>query len=136
MSPLVNICLKSYANLWVEARQSEPSPSHVLWPLGILYLKWPHKITIVGSGNLLNGRSLLCYHLAKFGAHNYCNSRDMFLVTITIGKPQGKLPPCRVLGHRQCSSADIVLVCHMILQDHEIKGTCDFLGRSTFCQVW
>ena len=24
----------------------------------------------------------------------------------------------------------MVLVCHMIWQDHETKGSCDFIGRS------
>ena len=30
-----------------------------------------------------------------------------------------------------CGSGDVVtLVCHLILQDHMIKGSCDFIGRS------
>ena len=39
--------------------------------------------------------------------------------------------PAKFGGHRQCSSGDIiVLVFHVISQDHAIKGSCDFMGRS------
>ena len=34
-------------------------------------------------------------------------------------------------GHRNCDSEDImVLVCHVILQDLVIKGSCDFIDRN------
>ena len=33
-------------------------------------------------------------------------------------------------GYRHCSSEDVILVCHVISQDHVIKGSCDFAGRS------
>ena len=46
-------------------------------------------------------------------------------------------------GHRHCSSEDIkVLVCQVISQDHLIKGSFDFMGKShsqvklPSCQVW
>ena len=39
--------------------------------------------------------------------------------------------PTRFCGHRHCGSDNImVLACHVILQDHVIKGSCDFIGRS------
>ena len=41
------------------------------------------------------------YHLAKFGDHRHCGSEDI-----------------------------MILVCHMILQDHVIKGSRDFKGMS------
>ena len=48
-------------------------------------------------------------------------------MTLWIGAPQGKLQTY----HRYCGSGDImVLVCHMILQDHVIKGSRHFMGRS------
>ena len=32
-------------------------------------------------------------------------------------------------GHRHCSSEDImVLICHVILQEHVIKASCNFMG--------
>ena len=40
--------------------------------------------------------------------------------------------PVKFTGYRHCGSRDlIVLVCHVILQDHVIKGLRDFMGRST-----
>ena len=34
-------------------------------------------------------------------------------------------------GHRHCGTGDILnLVCHVILQDQEIKGSCNFMGSS------
>ena len=34
-------------------------------------------------------------------------------------------------GHSHCSSEDImILVCHVILLDHVIKGSCDFIGKN------
>ena len=39
--------------------------------------------------------------------------------------------PAKFAGHRHCSCGDIiVLVFHVISQDHAIKGSCDFMGRS------
>ena len=44
--------------------------------------------------------------------------------------------PANFGGHRQCGSGDImVLVCHVISQDHLINGSYDFVGRSTSKQV-
>ena len=35
-----------------------------------------------------------------------------------------------------CAIGDImVLVCHVILQNHGIKDSCDFIGRSPLTQV-
>ena len=39
-----------------------------------------------------------------------------------------------LVGHliRHCGNRVImVLVCHVILQDHAIKGSCNFMGRSS-----
>ena len=34
-------------------------------------------------------------------------------------------------GHRHCGSENIMIsVCSVILQDHVIKESCDFMGRS------
>ena len=44
-------------------------------------------------------------------------------------------------GHRHSGSRNIFLVCHMILQNHLIRGSCNFLsgvpyGKSPPCQDW
>ena len=39
--------------------------------------------------------------------------------------------PAKFGGHRHCVSRDImVLVCHMILQDHITKGILNIMGRT------
>ena len=39
-------------------------------------------------------------------------------------------------GHRRCGSENImILVCHVIFQNHVIKRSCDFIGRSLSRQV-
>ena len=52
------------------------------------------------------------------------------------------LHPTKFGGHRHCDSGDIiVLVCHLILQDHMIKVSYGTLwergrrGKLQFCQV-
>ena len=41
----------------------------------------------------------------------------------------GKSPPYLVQSHRPSAGRDIMyLICHMILQDHMIKGSCDFMS--------
>ena len=45
-------------------------------------------------------------------------------------------------GHRHSGRGDILLICHMILQGHVIKGSCDFLAKNplvlvtTLYKVW
>ena len=39
--------------------------------------------------------------------------------------------PAKFDVHRHCGSEDIMaLVCHMILQNHVTKGSCDFMDKS------
>ena len=41
--------------------------------------------------------------------------------------------PAKFGGYRHCCSGDIIiLVCHVISQDHLIKGLCDFIGGRFF----
>ena len=38
----------------------------------------------------------------------------------------------KINGHRHCDSEDLmVLVCHMILQNHVIKMLCELIGGSS-----
>ena len=45
-------------------------------------------------------------------------------------------PTCTFNGQRPCSSRDITyLICHVTLQDHVIKGSCDFMEGSSSLYV-
>ena len=92
---------------------------------------------------------MVCHHLAKFGGHRYCSSRDITFLVCHVIK-QGHVikgsgdyinrcclststlrhHPAKFGGHRHCSRGDImVLVCFVISQDHIIRGSCYFIGR-------
>ena len=44
-------------------------------------------------------------------------------MTIRIGTPQGKAHSAKSGVHRDCSGGNIILlICHVILQDHKIFG--------------
>ena len=44
--------------------------------------------------------------------------------------------PVRFGGHWHCGGGEIiVLVCHVIFQDQEIKAFCDFMDESSSCYV-
>ena len=52
-------------------------------------------------------------------------------VMLWTGARQGDYHPVKFGGHRRCGSGDQNdLVCHVISQDHMIKGSCDFTGHS------
>ena len=53
-------------------------------------------------------------------------------VTLWVGAPIVRSHhPAKFGGQRHCGSRyKMVLVCHVILQDHVIKGLCDFMGSS------
>ena len=45
--------------------------------------------------------------------------------------PSSLFAPTKFVGHKHCCSGDIlVLVYHVTLQDHVIKGRCHLMGRS------
>ena len=106
------------------------SLSHDLASLRNLRVKW-----------LYQQKSLKVSHYpAKFGGHRDCSSWDQITfkitwplsqVTLWAGAAQGKstIPPSlQTLGASVFKI--MVLVCHMYLQDHEIKASYDFMGRS------
>ena len=43
--------------------------------------------------------------------------------------------PAMFGSHKHRGSEDMILVCHMILQDHEIKGSSDYMGKSPPRQI-
>ena len=90
---------------------------------------------------------MICYHLAKFGDHKYCGSRDLFLhftatwsdktigVSSDLARPWETIKvsyhPFKSGGHRNCGFEDIMAsVCHVIFQEHVIKIFYDFLVKS------
>ena len=47
--------------------------------------------------------------------------------------------PAKFVGHSGCDNGDVVaLVCHVILRDHTIKASCNFMGGSPSSQgtIW
>ena len=106
--PLLGTCLKGYMNLWVEAPHRESLPCHIWWPL--VYTKWGIKYLMSNDLTKPHDQGINLWvealhgksphHLAKFGRHRYC-SRDK-----------------------------IFLVCHVIKQDYEIKGSDDYNDMS------
>ena len=75
----------------------------------------------------------ICYHSFKFGGHRHSDNGDI----VASAKPHDqrvmrlyRQEPIKVSyhlakfgGHRHSSSGDIIiLVCHVISQDHVIKG--------------
>ena len=58
-------------------------------------------------------------------------------MTLSVVGPQGRSLLYKFGDNRQCGSGDVmVLVCHLILQDHVIEGSCDFKSKPPSCQVW
>ena len=52
-------------------------------------------------------------------------------MTITKGAPQVSHDATKFGGHRYCHIGDIMLlVCHVILQDHMIEGLSNFMGKT------
>ena len=47
-------------------------------------------------------------------------------MTLWVGASRGN-HPAKFGDHSHFGSADIFLVCHVIPQDHVIKGPCDFM---------
>ena len=44
--------------------------------------------------------------------------------------------PAKLDSHRHCGSADImILVCLLFSQDHVVKESCDFMGRSPLREI-
>ena len=91
------------------------------------------------------------YHPVKFDGHSLSGRRnilafvyDMTLqdhvtrsyLTLWSAALQDKLQPYQVWWPMHCGSGDImVLNWHVILQDHVIKQSCDFMSRSPLMQV-
>ena len=52
-------------------------------------------------------------------------------MTLRLGGPQGKSPFYQVWQPQACGSGDImVLICHVISEDHVIKGSYEFMVGS------
>ena len=87
---------------------------------------------------------MACHHLAKFGGHRYCGSRNvMFLVCHLIYQNhvikgsdecieahRGKLQPVKFGGHRDSCGGIMAFVCHVALQNYVIKVFYEFLVKN------
>ena len=94
---------------------------------------------------------MVCHQIAKLGGHRYCDhmyfckgDTTVFVGHVTLQNYMIKalwlyaLESLKVShrhkkfgGHRHSVSGDMaMLVCHVIWQDHVIKESCDFIGRS------
>ena len=100
----------------------------------IYYVLWLYKTVIEGSSNF-EWELFIAYHqhLANFGEHGYCGSRDMFcffcffsiktFITITMYK--------QTIYSQQKLIIDIMfLVYYVIKQDLIIKGSGHYNNRS------
>ena len=78
----------------------------------------------------------------KFGGHSYCGSGDIaFSLSRDLAITLPSHHPSKFGSHWHFGGRYIIfLVCHVILQDHAIKGSYDFLGpphsNSRPWQVW
>ena len=91
------------------------------------------------------------YHTVDFGGHRQPGSRDkrgFFSHDLVISNGQSVIwlygyEPLKVHhhlpksgGHRHYGTEDIIaLVCYLILQEHVIKGSCDYMVTSPSWQV-
>ena len=48
-------------------------------------------------------------------------------MTLQVEGYEGTSTPYQVGSHRHCGSGDIILVCHMILNNHMVKESCEFM---------
>ena len=115
---------------------------------------------IKGSkGMWFYGRKLLIVysHPTKFSGYIHRGSWHMtyvFNLSCDLAKPRNYIVmwlygwkslkvshhSAKFCAQRDCGSGDMVLIDHLISQDHVIKGSCDFMGetphgKSHLCQV-
>ena len=93
---------KDHVFFWVGAHQSKLSSCHDWWPLALGYWRY-NDFSLSRDFTKPRDRRVMWryYHLSKFGGHRHCGSKDI-----------------------------IILFSHLMLQDHVIKSTCEFKGRS------
>ena len=80
------------------------------------------------------------YHPARFVGRRHSRDKMVFIFDMTLQNPPDQSfitlwfashHPAKFGGHGHCGSGDIMLlVCQGILQDHIVKPSCDFMGRS------
>ena len=88
-------------------------------------------------------------HLAKFGGHRHCGSRDVRILFCHVVSPERRIMQlyeqesikvsCRLAkfdGQKHCCIEGImILICQVILLEHMTKRSFDFMGRSPSRQV-
>ena len=99
---------------------------------------WSCKVTWSKTSLTLWVGIKVSYHPGRFGSHNHSGSRDAMDFPHDLARPRDQsviwlygFEPLKLRPrHRHCGSGDMmVLVCHVILQVHVMKRSCDFIGR-------
>lgn len=116
-----------------------------MWRCNIFNVTWPHKNMWLKDHMMLKVGAPPCMSpTCQVFGHRHCSNRDINL-SHGLARPRdlwniglygkGSLKVRQHLaqfsGHRHHDSKDIlVLICHMILQQHTIKSPCKFMDRS------
>ena len=79
--------------------------------------------------------STKCHGHRHYGSGDVARSRDQRVMLLYGKQPvKGSYHPAKVGGHSHFGIEVIMnLVCHVILQDHVMKVSCEFLGG---CSSW
>ena len=81
------------------------------------------------------GQELLMvrYHPVQFGGHKHCSSGDVFNLSMWLSMQETLVVShhfARFGVHWHCGNNEMIIVCHLISQDRDIKGPCGLMTRS------
>ena len=139
MWPLMNISLKGYVNLWVETYHNAMFDGYwssaTLGDIKYLLCHVTLQIYLIEGSSNFEWELFIAYyqHLANFGEHGYCGSRDMFCffggffyqnIYYNYNVQTNNLQSTKI-NHR-----DIILVYYVIKKDLIIKGSGHYNNRS------
>ena len=126
-------------NLWVGATHETPACGDIIY-----YTMWPHNNTWCKDHMTQSVGAPHCM-LPPYEGQRHRRSGDVFNLRCDLARPSylramwlyGKAPikkshhPNKFGGHQHYGYGDtLVLVCHVILQEHVIKALCYFMGSS------
>ena len=70
---------------------------------------------------------MITHHSVTFGGQRRCSIKDHW----RCGSGDIKNLAFHVISQDHVIKDNVVLVCRVILQEHVVKGSCDFIGRSS-----
>lgn len=83
---------------------------------------------------------MIWHHLSKFGSHKYCSSKDVYYFVTSSCKSTWLKCQVATTTDAPSSGYKTALVCHVMSQDHIIKGSCDkvgaYRGKLSSCKIW